>query len=91
LSHAERGEPGRRSAEVCERTHLIMSAIDRMNQLRLSGQPVPDPDSEAARTLLETPTFADLQWERRKAGITGRDEMRMANLIQIDEPQARVS
>ena len=90
LSHAEKGEPGRRSAEVCERTHLIMSAIDRMNQLRISGEPVPDPDSKEARTLMETPTFADEQWERRKAGIMGRDEVRLSNLIQIDDPLARV-
>lgn len=88
LSHAESGNAGRRSAEVCERTHLIMSAIDRMNQLRISGEPVPDPGSEAARLMMTEQTFADQQWERRKAGIMGRDEAKMSQLIQIREPQA---
>jgi hypothetical protein len=63
-----------------------MSAIDRMNELRITGGAVPEPGSEEARHMMEKETFADQQWARRRAGIMGRDEIKMAHLVQIKDP-----
>ncbi len=84
LSHAETGDPGRRSAYVCERTHLTMAALEYLHRLNERGAPLPLPGEEAA-LFEEAPTFAERQWAARKAGMARpADRIR---LVQIDEPE----
>jgi radical SAM protein with 4Fe4S-binding SPASM domain len=92
LSHAETGDPGRRSAYVCERTHVTMSALEHLTRLNEEGSPIPAPGTEEALTLFEgEPTFADRQWAARSAGLSHpSDRLRPrveGALIQIDEPR----
>jgi radical SAM protein with 4Fe4S-binding SPASM domain len=83
LSHAETGDPGRRSGYVCERTHLTMAALEYVDRLNERGAPLPAPGGEAA-LFEEEPTFAERQWAARKAGMA-RPADRIP-LVQIDEP-----
>ena len=71
LSHAETGDAGRRSAFVCERTHVTMSALEHLVRLNETGQEIPKPGSLEAQALFEQPpTFADRQWAARSAGLS---------------------
>ena len=93
ISHAETGDAGRRSAYVCERTHITMSAIEHLERLNESGAPIPEPGSPEALTLFnQPPTFADRQWAARSAGLSRpSDELRpraSSALVQIGEPRA---
>lgn len=85
LSHAETGDPGRRSAYVCERTHLTMAAIEHMHRLNQTGADVPAPDSPEALTLFDRPSFAERQWAARQSGLT-RAADRLP-LVTITEPR----
>jgi len=92
LSHAETGDAGRRSAYVCERTHVTMSAIEHLVRLNEAGAEVPAPGTPEALTLFEgTPTFAERQWAARSAGLSHpREALRpapAAGLVQIGEPR----
>jgi len=92
LSHAETGDAGRRSAYVCERTHVTMSAIEQLTRLNESGAEIPSPGTEAALQLFEgAPTFAERQWAARSAGLSHpSDRLRPVvdgQLIQIAEPR----
>lgn len=85
LSHAETGDAGRRSAYVCERTHLTMAAIEHMDRLNRQGAEVPTPGTAAAAELFDRPSFAERQWAARKAGLT-RPADRLG-LVTISEPR----
>ena len=92
LSHAETGDAGRRSAYVCERTHVTMSALEHLTRLNETGSPIPEPRTEEALTLFAgEPTFAEREWAARSAGLSHPSEQvrpRVAGqLIQIDEPR----
>lgn len=89
ISHAETGEAGRRSAYVCERTHLTMAAIEHMHRLARRGAPVPAPDSPEADALFDTPTFAERQLAARRAGLSRpADRLPLRPpLIQIEDPR----
>ena len=83
ISHAETGSADRRSAYVCERTHVTMSALEHLHRLKEAGQPVPDPGTPEADAMFDSaPTFADRQFAARRAGLA-----RPANgLVQILDP-----
>ena len=91
ISHAETGDAGRRSAYVCERTHLTMAAIDYAHALREAGRPLPEPGTpEAEQMFVEFgPTFAERQLAARRAGMARpSDRLRdAAGLVQIDDPR----
>lgn len=92
LSHAETGDPGRRSAYVCERTHITMSALEHLTRLNKEGAPIPEPRSAQALSLFEgDPTFAERQWAARSAGLSHPSERARprvdGQLIQIEEPR----
>lgn len=94
ISHAEHEQAGRRSAYVCERTHLTMAAIDYMARLNEAGDPVPDP-SEAESFFSQRPTFAERQLAARRHGMARpADRLRPrgddgVSLVQIAEPRPR--
>lgn len=89
ISHAETGDAGRRSAYVCERTHLTMAAIDYVNACREEGRPIPAPGTEEAAALLAEhgPTFAERQLAARRAGLA-RPGHGLRELVQIGEPRS---
>ena len=89
ISHAEHGKAGRRSAYVCERTHVTNAALEHMAILQRTGQKVPQPNTQASQELLSTSTFAERQWSARKAGLTKAADRIVPNLIQIEEPARR--
>lgn len=92
ISHAETEDPGRRSAYVCERTHLTMAAMDYMDRLNDTGAPVPAPGDEAP-LFEQRPTFAERQWAARRHGAARpKDRLRPrgadgVSLVQIAEPR----
>ncbi len=89
ISHAETGDAGRRSAYVCERTHLTMAAIEHMDRLNRTNAPVPQPGSPEAARLFDRPTFAERQLAARRAGVTrpaDRLPLRVP-LVHIGEPR----
>jgi hypothetical protein len=88
ISHAETGDAGRRSAYVCERTHLTMAAIDYVAACRDDGRPMPAPDTpEAAQMFADFgPTFAERQLAARRAGFA-RPSSGLRELVQIGEPR----
>ena len=95
ISFAETGDAGRRSAYVCERTHITMSAIEHIGRLNDKGADVPLPGSPEALMLFnQAPTFAEKQWAARSAGLSRpSDQLRPAptgSLIQIGEPRSKV-
>lgn len=92
ISFAETGDAGRRSAYVCERTHITMSAIEHIGRLNEQGAEVPKPGSpEALQLFNQAPTFAEKQWAARSAGLSRpSDQLKPApkgSLIQIGEPR----
>lgn len=96
LSHAETGDPGRRSAYVCERTHITMSAIEHLGRLNERGAPIPEPNTpEALQLFNQPPTFAERQWAARSAGLSRPDDAlrptvsAARGLVQISEPRER--
>lgn len=86
ISHAEHGNPGRRSAYVCERTHVTNSAMEHMGRLQEVDRSVPLPNSQDAHELLAKSTFAERQWAARQAGLSKPNDRLRPNLIQIEEP-----
>ena len=86
ISHAEHGEPGRRSADVCERTHVTNAAMEHMNLIQVEERRVPLPDSQEAHELLSGSTFAERQWAARRAGISKATDRLRPQLVQIVEP-----
>lgn len=90
LSHAETGDPGRRSSYVCERTHLTMAALEYIERLNERGAPIPVPGEEGD-LFSEEPTFAERQLAARRAGLARpADRVRpVAGLVQIEEPRPR--
>ena len=94
ISFAETGDAGRRSAYVCERTHITMSAIEHIGRLNAKGADVPLPGTpEALKLFNQAPTFAEKQWAARSAGLSRpSDKLRPAptgSLIQIGEPRSK--
>ena len=100
ISHAETGDPGRRSAYVCERTHITMSALEHLTRLNEQDAPIPKPNSPEADQLFNAPpTFAERQWSARRAGLSRPgDRLRShdvqlrathTNLIQIEDPRPK--
>ncbi|MEE2757270.1 MAG: radical SAM protein [Myxococcota bacterium] len=89
ISHAEHGSAGRRSAYVCERTHLTMTAFEHLEYLNQVGQPIPKPGSPEAVDILSRTTFAKRQWSARKAGVARPSDQVRPNLFQILEPGQR--
>lgn len=90
LSHAETGDAGRRSAYVCERTHITMSALEHLTRLNQNQASIPNPHTEEALKLFAgTPTFAERQWAARSAGLSHPSEALKPKraLIQINEPR----
>ena len=87
LSHAEHGDPGRRSEYVCERTHLTMAAVEYMDRLVSNNLPLPVPDSPQAMALFSVPTFAERQHAARKAGMSRPADRLPIGLVQIAEPR----
>ena len=89
ISHAETGDPGRRSEYVCERTHTSMSAIEYYKRLKDAGQPIPEPGSAEAAQLLTggLPTFAERQWNARQAGMAKQADRLPIGLVVINEPR----
>ncbi len=87
ISHAEHGEAGRRSAYVCERTHLTMSAFERISMVKEEGQTIPAPGTPEAAQLLTRSTFAERQWASRSLGAARAHHGLTPNLIQIEEPR----
>jgi len=86
ISHAEGGDPGRRSEYVCERTHLTMAAVEYMDRLVTAGQPLPVPDSPEASLLFSVPTFAERQHAARQAKMARPADRLPIGLVQIAEP-----
>ena len=91
ISHAEsQGDPTKRSAYICERTHLTLSSMEHMLRLIEKDAPVPLPGSPEAEALLNgPPTMADRQWAARKAGWSQPSDRLHGGLIQIGEPRPR--
>lgn len=89
ISHAETGDPARRSEWVCERTHLSMSAIELHERVGVSGEPLPDPGTPEAAALLTEglPTFAERQWAARHAGMATQSDRLPVGLVLIGEPR----
>jgi len=89
ISHAETGDPGRRSEFVCERTHLIMSSMEHVARVRDAGVVVPAPGSPEAEALISggLPTFAERQWAARRAGMARQADRLPIGLVGIDEPR----
>ncbi|MSP71212.1 MAG: radical SAM protein [Myxococcales bacterium] len=93
LSHAETGDAGRRSAYVCERTHLTMAALEYVHACVEEGRPIPAPDTPEATALFEElgPSYAERQWAARSAGQTKqRDQLSprtLGGLLNIEEPR----
>ncbi len=89
ISHAETGDPGRRSEYVCERTHASMAAVEYYKRLKDAGQTVPDPGTLEAAQLLTggLPTFAERQWSARQAGLAKQADRLPIGLVIIDEPR----
>jgi len=92
ISFAETGDAGRRSAYVCERTHITMSAIEHLGRLNENNEPVPDPGTpEALQLFNQPPTFAERQWAARSAGLSrpsdGIRPTPQSGLVQIGEPR----
>lgn len=84
ISHAETGQADRRSAYVCERTHVTMSALEHLNRLKEAGLPVPAPGTPEADALFDAPpTFADRQLAARRAGLARPAD----GLVQVVEPR----
>ena len=91
ISHAEMGDASRRSAFVCERTHITMGAAERWSDLQARGESVPH-GCEEQNILFDQqkPSFAERQWAARYAGLSSpKDRIRPVNhgLIQISEPR----
>lgn len=86
ISHAEHGDPARRSAYVCERTHVTNAALEHMGQLQTADARVPQPHSSEANSLLATSTFAERQWAARRAGLSKSTDRLRPKLVQIEEP-----
>jgi radical SAM protein with 4Fe4S-binding SPASM domain len=97
FSEAETGDAGRRSAYVCERTHLSMAALEYYNRLKAQGVPVPHPSDPAAiARMFETgSTFAERQWAARQSKMSRQADAltpRMDGpLVQIGEPSDRAA
>ena len=88
LSYAETGDAGRRSAYVCERTHLTMGALEYLGRLNDTDEPIPDPGSpEAERLFNQSPTFAERQLGARRAGMARPTDRLTPGLVQITDPQ----
>jgi AdoMet-dependent heme synthase len=89
LSYAETGDASSRSAYVCERTHITMSAIEHLIRLNEAGKAIPQPNTPEADDLFDQlPTFADRQWAARSAGLARpADQLKAHDLIQIEESQ----
>lgn len=88
ISHAETGDAARRSAYVCERTHLGAAAYEYMGRLNAAEAPVPLPGSPEAEALFSgTPTFAERQWAARKAGMARQADGLAPGLVQIIDPK----
>ena len=69
ISHAERGDAGRRSTWICERTHRAMAAIEYLRRLQQQGRGVPGAREEV--DLFDgPPTYAERQWAARRAGLS---------------------
>lgn len=87
ISHAETGDPERRSAYVCERTHLTMASIEHVHRLNQTGAPIPAPGSPEADALLDgMPTYAERQWAARQAGLTRQADRLAPGLVTIHDP-----
>ncbi len=86
ISHAEHGDPARRSAYVCERTHVTNAAMEHMDLIQLEERRVPLPDSSAAHELLSGSTFAERQWAARRSGLSKAKDRLRPQLVQIAEP-----
>ena len=70
ISHAETGDAGRRSAYVCERTHMTMGALEYLERLNAEGAPIPEPGSAEAEAMFnQAPTFAERQFHTRRQGL----------------------
>lgn len=90
ISHAETGDAGRRSAYVCERTHLTMGAIEHLNRLNEADAELPEPGSaEAAGLFGGLPTFAERQWAARRAKMARPGHRLTPGLVQIEDPGRR--
>ena len=87
LSHAEHGDPGRRSSYVCERTHLTVSAMEHAKNLTDAGESAPLPGTDEARDLMRRSTYADRQWAARQAGLSRPADRIRPSLVQIAEPR----
>jgi MoaA/NifB/PqqE/SkfB family radical SAM enzyme len=88
ISHAENGDPGQRSAYVCERTHLTMTAFEHLSSLKETGGDIPLPGTPEARQLLSESTFASRQWSARRTGAAKPADGLRPNLVQIQEPSS---
>ena len=86
ISHAETGDPGRRSGYVCERTHLTMTAFEHVETLNRSGADIPAPGSSSAVDMLSQTTFAKRQWAARRSGLSTPGDRLYPELVQISEP-----
>ncbi len=91
ISHAETGDPARRSEWICERTHLTMSAVEYQGRLIDSGRPIPAPGSPEDAALLTEgmPTFAEKQWAARHAGMARQSDRLPVGLVVIGEPREK--
>jgi radical SAM protein with 4Fe4S-binding SPASM domain len=86
ISHAETGDAGKRSAYVCERTHLTMSTFEHISDLKDTGAEIPEPGSAEATALLSKSTFASRQWAARRTGAARPADALLPRLLQIEEP-----
>lgn len=93
ISHAETGDAGRRSAYVCERTHLTMAAIDYVNACKENDRPIPSPGTIEAEQMFADfgPTFAERQLAARRAGMARPSHglRESVPLVQIGEPSPK--
>ncbi len=89
ISHAETGDAGRRSAYVCERTHMTIAATEYAGRLQAEGRPIPEPGTPEADALFDgTPSFAERQWAARQAGMSRQADRLPVGLVQIGEPRS---
>ena len=99
ISHAETGDATRRSAYVCERTHITMGAIEYLTRLNDEQKPIPKIDSSEALELFNQPVpFAQRQWAARSAGVSRPSDglypqatsssLPLSALVQITDPRS---